>query len=120
MASDIRTRARQAFAKSHSIQPEDIESYFNEDCMSIESVLSTIESVLLQTEGESVLCYPNPCAYQRRDTMPADTGGHSQWHEIGREFYMQLERLQIESPWVVRGIELRKLYASKEDSGCEF
>jgi len=47
--------------------------------------------------------------------MPADTGGHSQWHEIGKNFYMQLERLHIESPWTVRGIELRKLYAAKED-----
>ncbi len=66
-------------------------------------------------ETRYILCHPEPCAYQRRDTMPADTGGHSQWHENGKNFYMQLERLHIESPWTVRGIELRKLYAAKED-----
>ncbi|WP_445394239.1 hypothetical protein [Stenotrophomonas maltophilia] len=114
MATDIRTRARLALAKSESIRPEDIESYFNGDRVSVESMLSTIENVLRQMEAQSVLCDPTPCAYQRRDTMPADTGGHSQWHEIGRDFYMQLERLQTESPWTVRGIELRKLYAAKE------
>lgn len=58
-----------------------------------------------------ILCHPEPCAYQRRDAFPADTGGLSNWHEIGREFYMELERLQVSAPGVVRGIELRKLYA---------
>lgn len=115
MAADIRTRARIALAKSESIRPEDIESYFNGERMSVEYMLSTIESVLLQVEAESILGDPTPCAYQRRDTMPADTGGHSQWHEIDRDLYMQLERLQTETPWTVRGIELRKLYSAKED-----
>ncbi|QJC75463.1 hypothetical protein [Stenotrophomonas maltophilia] len=66
-----------------------------------------------------IACSPDPCAYQRRDAMPADTGGFSHWHEISRDFYMNLEHLQTESPWTVRGIELRKLYAPSINPGSE-
>ncbi len=66
-------------------------------------------------ESRYILCHPEPCAYQRRDEFPTETGGHGNWHEISRDFYMQVERLQTESPWTVRGIQLRKLYAAKED-----
>lgn len=66
-------------------------------------------------ESRYILCHPEPCAYQRRDELPTETGGLGNWHEIGREFYTELERLQKEAPGVVRGIHLRKLYAAKED-----
>ncbi len=69
----------------------------------------------MEEECGTIVCWATPCAYQRRDEFPGETGGLSNWHEIGREFYLELERLQKEAPGVVRGIQLRKLYAAKED-----
>lgn len=73
----------------------------------------------MDKKPDFIICDPEPCAYQRRDEFPADTGGLSKWHEIGREFYMELERLQSTAPGVVRGIELRKLYAESTKTRSE-
>lgn len=68
----------------------------------------------MDKKPEFIICAPEPCAYQRRDAFPLDTGGYSHWHEISREFYLELERLQTDAPVAVHGIELRKLYAAAQ------
>ncbi|MBN5145609.1 hypothetical protein JY412_02450 [Stenotrophomonas maltophilia] len=68
----------------------------------------------MDKKPDFIICAPEPCAYQRRDAFPLDTGGFSHWHEISRDFYMELERLQSSAPSAVHGIELRKLYAADE------